>query len=425
MPELLCGLLGKTLALLCAALAWQEAEQRKCDEFNSLLERAAIAQDPGMMEAVRNMAGAEDYEEDSNEPAAVNNDPRGGFLPDDDDDFVSAGSKNLKSPSESSVNVHLPCNDVQTSKPSETHPSYLKMPKKRKCPKIYFGTRTHKQVSQIVRELKKTTYSGVRMTILASREHTCVHPTVSKSFNKNQDCQDLMDKRKGGGCRFQANVKQKMASHKTVKYLLGSDTAWDLEDLVKAGKKVKACPYFAVRELKNSAQLVICPYNYLVEPNIRASMDIHIKDQIVILDEAHNIEDSARDAASAKFKLEDVVAAMQDCERMAEHQVLPEVHTSLAAFLSRLSNWIQKCSSEPADYTDFNSSARVMTGTLGLAEWNEMVFHPDSYSDVKALLEEALKEQSAALEQNNEGFEEGASKVLPKKTTDLQPMPKH
>merc|ERR550519_2635567 len=58
-----------------------------------------------------------------------------------------------------------------------------------------------------------------------------------------------------------------------------------------------------------------------------------------------------------------------------------------------------------------------MTGTQGLAEWNQMVFHPESYLDVKALLVEALKEQSAAQEQNNE--EEAASKVLLKKTTDL------
>ena len=60
------------------------------------------------------------------------------------------------------------------------------------------------------------------------------------------------------------------------------------------GKKIKCCPYYAVRELRNSAQLIICPYNYLVDPKIRKSMEISLKKQIVVLDEAHNIEDSAR-----------------------------------------------------------------------------------------------------------------------------------
>jgi hypothetical protein len=37
----------------------------------------------------------------------------------------------------------------------------LRLPKRQRVPKIYFGTRTHKQVAQIVRELKKTAYSSV------------------------------------------------------------------------------------------------------------------------------------------------------------------------------------------------------------------------------------------------------------------------
>ena len=135
-----------------------------------------------------------------------------------------------------------------------------------------------------------------------------------------------MDRRKGGGCRFQAEVKRRMCSHASVRSYLGHSEAWDLEDLVKVGKKVKACPYYAVRELKNSAQLIICPYNYLVEPKIRKSMEISLKGQVVVLDEAHNIEDSAREAASGGWELELVTAAMQDCEKMVECQVLPAVH---------------------------------------------------------------------------------------------------
>ena len=50
----------------------------------------------------------------------------------------------------------------------------------------------------VIRELNKTAYSGVRMTILGSREHSCIHPTISRSFNKSQVCQELMDKKKGG-----------------------------------------------------------------------------------------------------------------------------------------------------------------------------------------------------------------------------------
>jgi Fanconi anemia group J protein len=210
-----------------------------------------------------------------------------------------------------------------------------------------------------------------------------------------------------------------MSSHHSVRTYLGHSQAWDLEDLVKVGKKVKACPYYAVRELKIAAQLVICPYNYLVEPGIRRAMEISLKDQVVVLDEAHNIEDSARDAASGTFELEAVTAAMQDCERMVECQVLPAVHAGLAAFCSRIGTWMQKESQEEQDYKDFDSSSRVWVGTRGIAEWNEKVFHPESYGSVSQLVQEALKEQKAATEGAEAGAEEGAGPVLAKKTTDL------
>ena len=130
----------------------------------------------------------------------------GGFVTNaEDQEFVGGGV-------ESSASYHLPPPALPQG--GVAGPPLLSIPKRRRCPKIYFGTRTHRQVAQIVRELKKTAYSGVRMSILASRclgllllmllhhrEHTCVHPTVSRSYNKTQDCQDLMDRRKGGGCR--------------------------------------------------------------------------------------------------------------------------------------------------------------------------------------------------------------------------------
>lgn len=62
-----------------------------------------------------------------------------------------------------------------------------------KRPKIYFGTRTHKQIAQITRELRKTAYSGVPMTVLSSRDHTCVHPEVVGNFNRNEKCMELLD----------------------------------------------------------------------------------------------------------------------------------------------------------------------------------------------------------------------------------------
>ena len=309
----------------------QAQEQEKCDEFNNLLQQATEHQSSELRDAL--MAQYPDAEMAEAEaeagpilPSATTKrmedeavrqalSKTGGFMADPDDgDFLSGNGVE-------SAAYHLPGNHQPLPGGPPTNNQPLSMPKRKKCPRIYFGTRTHKQVSQIVRELRKTAYSGVRMSILGSREHTCIHPTISKSFNKNQDCNDLRDPRKGGGCRFQYEVKRRLSSHHSLRSYMGHGEAWDLEDLVKVGKKVKACPYYASRELKNSAQLIICPYNYLIEPKIRQSMEIALKGQILVLDEAHNIEDTARDAASITLEIEEVVAAMNDCEKLATQQV--------------------------------------------------------------------------------------------------------
>jgi hypothetical protein len=45
---------------------------------------------------------------------------------------------------------------------------------------------------------------------------------------------------------------------------MAAPRVWDIEDLVSLGKSVGACPYFAARALQLEADLVICPYSYLV-----------------------------------------------------------------------------------------------------------------------------------------------------------------
>jgi Rad3-related DNA helicase len=89
----------------------------------------------------------------------------------------------------------------------------------------------------------------------------------------------------------------------------------DIEDLVKAGIKHTFCPYFATKgggasqnregEGTNNGEgggggnggndldvvdLVLMPYNYIVDEQSRKAFSLDWKRAIVIFDEAHNIE---------------------------------------------------------------------------------------------------------------------------------------
>ncbi|NXR71647.1 FANCJ protein, partial [Pycnonotus jocosus] len=223
-----------------------------------------------------------------------------------------------------------PCTECSCSsgKEADKDPSHTKKKENEDCvPKIFFGTRTHKQIAQISRELKRTAYSSVPMTILSSRDYTCIHPVVSNSSNRNEMCVELLEGKHGKSCSYYHGV-HKLTEHHTLQPVC---QAWDIEDLVSLGRKLRACPYFAARELMVGADIVFCPYNYLLDPQIRDSMDINLKGQVVILDEAHNIEDCARESVSYGVTESQLRAAREELDLMINNSIRQKHHEPLRA----------------------------------------------------------------------------------------------
>lgn len=63
----------------------------------------------------------------------------------------------------------------------------------------------------------------------------------------------------------------------------------DVEDLVNTGKEIGACPYYASRKAAKDAQVVLVPYNTLLHKATREANGIKLKNNVVIIDEAHNL----------------------------------------------------------------------------------------------------------------------------------------
>uniref|UniRef100_A0A8C0FT63 DNA 5'-3' helicase n=1 Tax=Bubo bubo TaxID=30461 RepID=A0A8C0FT63_BUBBB len=228
-------------------------------------------------------------------------------------------------------------------------------------PKIFFGTRTHKQISQITRELKRTMYSSVPMTILSSRDHTCIHPVVSSSVsNRNEMCVELLDGKHGKSCLYYHGV-HKLSEHHALQAAHRMYQAWDIEDLVSLGKKLRACAYFAARELMVGADIVFCPYNYLLDPQIRESMEINLKGQVVILDEAHNIEDCARESVSYSVTESQLRAAREELDFMVSNKIRQKDHEALLGVCCSLTNWLKESSSQLVE-RGYETSDKVWRG---------------------------------------------------------------
>nr|XP_012300982.1 Fanconi anemia group J protein isoform X3 [Aotus nancymaae] len=241
---------------------------------------------------------------------------------------------------------------------------------KSKIPKIYFGTRTHKQIAQITRELRRTAYSGVPMTILSSRDHTCVHPEVVGNFNRNEKCMELLDGKNGKSCYFYHGV-HKISDQHTLQTFQGMCKAWDIEELVSLGKKLRACPYYTARELIQDADIIFCPYNYLLDAQIRETMDLNLKEQVVILDEAHNIEDCARESASYSVTEVQLRFARDELDSMVNNNIRKKDHEPLRAVCYSLINWLE-ANSEYLVERHYESSCKIWSGNEMLLNLHKM-----------------------------------------------------
>ncbi|XP_016402230.1 putative ATP-dependent RNA helicase DDX11-like protein 8, partial [Sinocyclocheilus rhinocerous] len=66
----------------------------------------------------------------------------------------------------------------------------------------------------------------------------------------------------------------------------------DVEQLLQHGRETHTCPYYSTRMAIPAAQVVVLPYQSLLHASTRKASGIKLKDQIVIIDEAHNLTDT-------------------------------------------------------------------------------------------------------------------------------------
>ncbi|KAG8310996.1 Fanconi anemia group J protein [Homalodisca vitripennis] len=197
------------------------------------------------------------------------------------------------------------------------------------------------------------------MTILAARDHTCVNDMVRGKPNVTELCKAAIDPVMGVSCLYYG-VSSKISNFESLSNY-GLPIVYDIEDMVCVGKKRRVCPYFTLRNLVTQAGIIFCPYNYLIDPRIRSSMNVNLTKSIVIMDEAHNIEDICREAGSLLLKQSDLEEAMSECRDNIKKDRNPEEYKIIEDFLQSLYSWLDSLG-PTVQYSDMNEAKTTMTG---------------------------------------------------------------
>lgn len=171
------------------------------------------------------------------------------------------------------------------------------------APQIWYTSRVHEQLKQIITELKKLHYTP-QLAYLASRRELCIHRDVLKSGHIERECRNIH--RLKHLCVYGAKGPSVPREFRKG----GEHAVFTVEEFVDYCRENVRCPYLISREMVKTADLILAPYNYLVDPNIRKQMNLSLTGQILVIDEAHNIENVCRDAAGIKLTASDLTKAM-------------------------------------------------------------------------------------------------------------------
>ncbi|XP_048205707.1 regulator of telomere elongation helicase 1 [Perognathus longimembris pacificus] len=180
-------------------------------------------------------------------------------------------------------------------------------------PKIIYASRTHSQLTQVISELRNTSYRP-RICVLGSREQLCIHPEVKKQESNHVQIHLCRKKVTSRSCHFYNNVEEKSLEQELATSIL------DIEDLVRGGSKHKVCPYYLSRNLKQQADIIFMPYNYLLDAKSRRAHNIDLKGTVVIFDEAHNVEKICEESASFDLTPHDVASGLEAIDQVLEEQ---------------------------------------------------------------------------------------------------------
>ena len=99
---------------------------------------------------------------------------------------------------------------------------------------------------------------------------------------------------------------------------LFSDPMLTVPKVELLAERHRVCPVALSRALAEAADLVVCDYNFVFDPNayLRKFFDEpDYGDFLLIIDEAHNLYDRGRNSFTAEMKLSDVTPVIKHLER--------------------------------------------------------------------------------------------------------------
>ena len=221
--------------------------------------------------------------------------------------------------------------------------------------RIIYMTRTISQSDQVMKELKAISklrpISGITVT---GRGKSCLLFKGTPGFEGDSSgllarmCEDHKAKNKCPYCR---NLKDKLPDIET--YCRNSFPRSD--DFDEFCRKENVCPYEMRKLIMKGCDVVTVPYIHILSEDIRSNllrnMDVEDDHILLIIDEAHNLIDSARGQGSFRITMSDIANAIDEATTMKGDPYLYE-GVKLSEFLQFLKRTVRSLANDKLGFQE-------------------------------------------------------------------------
>lgn len=203
--------------------------------------------------------------------------------------------------------------------------------------KVLYLTRTNSQQDQILRELKILSKAmDFRAIAMQGRVNLCpLYMELEKDSDFTTESLSKMcssrkkrtKERKDGGCYY---YNSGISSEETREYIL--ENIQSTEDIFETLRARKICPYESLKFAMRDADLVVMPYSYFVNSNMAITTIYNWRTSrenlVIIIDEAHNLPDIARESNSLEISMNTVNISEKEAVEFGDPELQPSVHVS-------------------------------------------------------------------------------------------------
>ena len=242
--------------------------------------------------------------------------------------------------------------------------------------KILYVARTHRQHERVIEELRAVSarhrVSGISVR---GRHEMCLNQLVRENAQDSRGVMEICEMLKSKNrCPYYRNIEDNRRQSFEVQEFIAS-CPHTASEILKVCRSRNLCSYELVKASLEKTTVIALSYLYVFNPTVRnaflKSLDTSLHKTILIVDEAHNLPETAVEIASNTLTLYAVKQAEEEAKRFQHKEISTFARVLVKEIQSRAEKTLKETLVQPKSLLD---ALQEKTGIENLKRFFEQAF---------------------------------------------------